>query len=182
MSESPPHGGGPPKAHEGSEAPKTGASDPLFHPPNLRMRQTVMGLAPAPHLGGVDKNPLTEAEARKQRVLARIAAMDSKPPPGAETGPPPRMVTGPPPQTTSSGSIEPLPPPYSGAQPPKDFTQTAPFWQDNVASNSGPQKRIIEETYIGLPANVPGSLTGEPRRPTSSDRRLPAASGWDVHD
>ncbi|MCW5832294.1 MAG: hypothetical protein KIS78_07645 [Labilithrix sp.] len=184
MSESPPHGGGPPKAPEGGEAPKAGASDPLFHPPGLRMRQTVMGLAPAPHLGGANKDPLTEAEARKQRVLARIAAMDSKPPPGAETGPPPRAVTGPPPRATSSGSIEPLPPPYSVAPPPNDVKPAAPLRQGHAAGDDAPQKQIIEETYIGLPANVPGarSLTGEPRRPTSSDRRLPAASGWDVHD
>jgi len=55
-----------------SDGKPKGESDPLFHPPNLKTRKTVMGLAPAPHLGGsTPAEVAAEAEARKERVLGR---------------------------------------------------------------------------------------------------------------
>jgi Mrp family chromosome partitioning ATPase len=83
MAESPPQGDG--ENPEADRPEKKGESDPLFHPGNLKTRKTVMGLAPAPHLGGASRPGGNEAEARKQRVLARIAAMDAR----NQTGPPP---------------------------------------------------------------------------------------------
>src|SRR5262245_16701743 len=82
MAESPPKTGAIPTKGDPVDEPlmKKGDSDPLFNPPGLKARKTSMGLAPAPHLGGA-KTDAVDAEARRQRVLARIAGLDTKPPP-----------------------------------------------------------------------------------------------------
>ncbi|MBX3221821.1 MAG: CpsD/CapB family tyrosine-protein kinase [Labilithrix sp.] len=180
MAESPPGGRAPEGGDKASDArPKSGESDPLFNPPGLAARRTVMGLAPAPHTGGANRGIMSEAEERKQRVLARIAAMESgRPPAESRTGPPPP-------------NDAPVARPASVA-PPAPAPSAAPV------ARPAPVPAIVEETYIGLPPNVPGPAFGtttaiippqhasfgpggETRR-ISSDGRLPAASGWDVHD
>ncbi|MDF2692724.1 MAG: hypothetical protein K0S65_1107 [Labilithrix sp.] len=168
MGDSPPWGGGPPDGSDPANQPKKGESDPLFNPPGLQTRKTVMGLAPAPHLGGANRAALTEAEARKQRVLARIAAMEGRAEP-----------TGPPPPQTNPPTIEPLPPPYS-TPPPLGGDAARP------EAASQPVGSIVEETYIGPPAfgQTTALMIGPivPPRAISSDGSLPAASGWDVHN
>jgi Mrp family chromosome partitioning ATPase len=153
MAESPSRGG-PPNADDAGDgaAAKKGESDPLFNPPGLKQRRTVMGLAPAPHLGGANR-PLSDAEQRKQRVLARIAAVgeagdDEEPTlfrpstPGetrlVETDPPPRMPSAAPPRPTA---------------PPTYGSSTVIMAQNPLAGS----------------------------RAISSDRNLPASAGWDVH-
>jgi Mrp family chromosome partitioning ATPase len=120
-----------------------------------------MGLGPAPHLGGEDRAAVIEAEARKARVLARIAAMESRTSP---TGPP-----------EPSALVEPLPPPYT--TPPSIGDDAAKRDAEAVAAAS-----IIAETYAGPPAV--GTTTavmigpiGE-RRMVSSDGTIPPASTW----
>lgn len=155
MAESPSRGG-PPNADDAKESASAtkGESDPLFNPPGLNKRRTVMGLAPAPHLGGanrVNTQAMSDAEERKQRVLARIAAMDGK------------EVTGPPPPPDATRLVETEPPPRmpSGA-PPR-------------ASNA-PAK------FGGTMIMPPGPVAGPGPRRISSDGRLPSASGWEVQD
>lgn len=163
MAESPPRDEAPPNPGERGESPKTGESDPLFNSAGLRTRKTVMGLAPAPHLGGANKAAVTEAEARKQRVLARIAAMDSNAPPRMETGPPPPEAHA----RAAHGT------PTSSAPPP-------------FAGDVRPRGSIVEETYIGPPhpavVATPHISVSTPRSPSSSPGQLPGASGWDAAD
>ncbi len=163
MGESPPWGGGPPDGSDRDHGKSTkGESDPLFNPPGLKTRKTFMGLAPAPHLGGANRNALSEAEARKQRVLARLAAMDPAKP---------------------HGPTVPPPPPTHSTAPPPAVTSSAPAVARVEAT--GPAKRIIEETYIGPPAfgQTTAIMMGPViPRTASSDNQLPAADGWDYHN
>lgn len=181
MAESPPGGGGP-NGDQAEGQPKKGSSDALFNPPGLKTRKTVMGLAPAPHLGGADRTVATaasEAEARKQRVLARIAA-GGRPPERMETGPPPPQTVTQPPAAGRYQERYTGPPPAAEPEPQRTTQNT----------NENPlHRKLIEETYIGPPAFgqtttiistpvVPLTLP----RTVSSDGKLPAASGWDVHE
>ncbi len=144
-----------------------------------------MGLAPAPHLGGANRAAVTEAEARKQRVLARIAAMDARGP-QSPTGPPPPARTTPPPSVFER-PIEPVPlhssvPPPGGSSvpPPGPDTRSQP-----PAVQVGSNAQSAEDTYIGPPAfgQTTAIMMGPilPPRTISSDAKLPAASGWEVH-
>lgn len=161
MAESPPRGGAPSAEDGTSEATvKPGESDPLFHPPGLKTRRTVMGLAPAPHLGGA-RGAVTEAEERKQRVLARIAAIDGKADP---TGPPP------PPDGEVDREPEPVERPKTAA-PPADLRSTHVI--ERPPTHSPP--KFGTSTVLMRPS------PGGPRT-ISSDARVPSASGWEVHD
>lgn len=155
MAESPSRGGAP-NAEDASDTSATkGESDPLFNPPGLKTRRTVMGLAPAPHLGGAKGGGtlLTEAEERKQRVLSRIATMDGK----DVTGPPPPAEEG-------TRLVETDPPPRMSNAPPRPNPSMHPKF--------GTSTVLMQPSPVG---------PGGPRR-ISSDGRLPSASGWEVHD
>ncbi|OJY15845.1 MAG: hypothetical protein BGO98_24580 [Myxococcales bacterium 68-20] len=151
----------------------------------MKARRTAMGLAPAPHLGGANRAAVTEAEARKQRVLARIAAMDARGP-QSPTGPPPPAGSSPPPSLFER-PIEPVPlhssvpPPGGSSVPPPGDARLQPPPAVQVGSNA----QSAEDTYIGPPAfgQTTAIMMGPlvPARTISSDGKLPAASGWDVH-
>ncbi len=170
--------------------PKKGASDPLFNPPGLKTRKTVMGLAPPPHLGGANPRA-AEAEDRKQRVLARIAAADANDaPPGkplARSAPPqggpsptPRAYSGPPAagrppesrigQSTLIGTQP--PPPAAGATTPV----IAPFQPNMGPTGTGPlghaipagpmsrndAKAALSSTFVMTPASMSPPTPGIP--------------------
>jgi Mrp family chromosome partitioning ATPase len=151
---------------QSGETEKKGPSDPLFNPPGLKTRKTVMGLAPAPHLGGDNRGAVNEAEARKARVLARIAAMENQSSPG---------VAPPAPGSSAPQAIEPLPPPYTTPPP---FGGDASKIEPPISSAGS----IVEETYIGPPAfgTTTALMIGPPgqRRTVSSDGTIPQASVW----
>jgi len=113
MAQSPPHGGAPPTKgdeasagqKEASQASAGGGQEDFKH-------RTMMGIAPAPHLGGLTGSAgaaaRAEAEARKRRIQERLS---SRPPPAPATSP-----------TTPSnppGRLRPSAPPIGGSQPPR---------------------------------------------------------------
>jgi Mrp family chromosome partitioning ATPase len=123
MAESPPRDGAPPKAgDEAKKASKTeGASEPA---PNAqqKLRTTAMGLAPAPHLGGLSGSPgaraRAEAEARKKRVQGRVSTRPPAEEPAAEP--------------VKEERIEPLPAPFTG-RPAVLFEGATPTTETEVA-------------------------------------------------
>jgi Mrp family chromosome partitioning ATPase len=162
MAESPSRDRDPNTDDASGDATAKGESDPLFSPGGLKTRRTVMGLAPAPHLGGSSARSsgasATEAEERKQRVLARIAAMDGG-----------KDVTGPPPPLESNA-----PRGYSGPPPPRPAGSQAPPRMVHQTYSSGAPPKFGTGTVLMHPS-------GPVPRTISSDRRLPSASGWEVH-
>ena len=189
--------------------PKKGASDPLFNPTGLKTRQTVMGLAPAPHLGGASP-PVTEAEDRKQRVLARIAAADANDEPAGKPlgaavlpaaipSPTPRGYTGPPAagrpadarigQSTLIGTHPPPAAARAPSSPPNmGPTGTGPLGH---AMPQGPTSRDAARSALSSTMAMPPKPSMSPPTPgipltlprtISSDSKLPAASGWDIAD
>src|SRR5207249_4311992 len=90
----------------------------LFNQGALKRRTTQMGLAPAPHLGGLmgsaGAKARAEAEARKRRVQARLS---SAPPPRPTPSEPPPQESGHPHGVNQEELIEPLPAPFTGPAP-----------------------------------------------------------------
>ena len=182
MAEPPPRGGVTPEGGEQAAdglPKKRGESDPLFQRAELKTRKTVMGLAPAPHLGGASPAAISDAEARKQRALARLASMEASA--QAQTGPPPPMESAPPQPARGAPLVEQtyIGPPAtvgSSAPPPAAPQPAAP--QHGRPLGTGTMA-LTPPAVADAPPRAP---FGTPHRPISSDGSLPAASGWEVHD
>lgn len=136
---------------------KPGESDPLFNPSDLK-RRTMMGIAPAPHLGGMSGSPgaiaRAEAEARKQRVAAALR----RGPTG--TGPPP-------PHRLQEEVVEPAPPRPTGPPAPAEPALPPPAF--------GTTTMLMTPQTPHIPLTLPA------QKPSPSDEtKLPSSSGWDV--
>lgn len=208
MSEAPPPKGDPPNAgadaSDGAAEPKKkGDSDPLFNPPNLTRRTTVMGLAPAPHLGGLSGSPGAQARAeeaaRRQRVLNRLTPSERPATAKEQSATPPPL---------QEEIIEPLPPPFSAPPPanaPKPGSGTyvgmgpmrsdAPVGPTNKASiqdaevepastrdavpNHGQTTVLMAGNKPLTPLTPPVPLT-LPRSDPSMKAELPDSAGWEI--
>lgn len=95
MAESPPRPGASKKPGESGDAQGQAAEQS-----GGKRHATMMGLAPAPHLGGLDASAggaaRAEADARRKRILDRLQSLSSSPPQekAGRTGPPPAGPTG----------------------------------------------------------------------------------------
>lgn len=153
MGQSPPWDGGPPNGSDSTRPePPKGEFDALSDPSALKARKTVMGIAPAPHLGGTNRAPITDAEARKQRVLARLAAMDAR---GPQSLPGPSPARSMPPPGVHERPVEALPfhrsiPPPSSSSVPPPRTSVADAFVE-VSEPAPSTARMLRPT---APANV----------------------------
>ena len=117
-----------------------------------------MGLAPAPHLGGLAGSPgaiaRAEEEARRQRVMNRERTGSSAPPPVQSSHPREEIV-------------EPVPTPFAGTGPPPPPA-------------ASPEPAFGTTTLLMIPRtpNIPLTLPrqGEPEPPAG----VPTHNGWDA--
>jgi Mrp family chromosome partitioning ATPase len=101
----------------------------------MKTRKTLMGLPPAPHLRANAKER-ESAEARKQRVLSRIAALDASSRGKASA---PRPASSRPPPTGATSGTGPPPPGPSASVAPKESTTAKP---PPVEAEAAPQVNL----------------------------------------
>jgi hypothetical protein len=176
-----------------AEAPETkGESDPLFNPIGLKRRTTVMGLAPAPHLGGLSGSPGAQAraeeEARKARVAARLNSTRPQPLAPVVTVPPVAQ------RPMHEELTEPLPRPFGGSgtgpPPAADAQSEIPQRPNKTPIFLGPPPPAIAQSMAPVPNAGTTTLLMSPPTPqvpltlpkkTISDE-LPEAAGWDFEN
>ncbi|HVJ91646.1 MAG TPA: hypothetical protein VM580_17710, partial [Labilithrix sp.] len=188
MAESP-HGRGAPNADDGANeaAPRKRAeSDSLIPPGGLKPRRTVMGLAPAPHLGGASRAGSNESESRKARVAQRLAEIDAAQP--RPTGPPApaeRVDSEPPFSTTWKGPPPPLPTPVTGQTGAPPTYESTPPGYASAPPRTGPPARTgpPPPAVTGPPPPVFGTTTMlmPERARLLSEAGRPSSGGRDVH-
>lgn len=109
MAESPPRPGASPAKGEAAEGKSGDSQRPAAEQSGGKRHATMMGLAPAPHLGGLDASAggsaRAEADARRKRILERLNSLSTTPG-GSAPAPPGRSAPGPMPTHRSSPSPE----------------------------------------------------------------------------